>query len=403
MRLAQVACGSFFSNLVANCANRRYNEFVMEHSLHEGVPMSKKSAETPKIPNKLLMEAVNTIREDWCRDFFKDRELTPNRIFCCHFDNQDENVLSSYGFTESKAGTNLTYQKVEGIPMCRIRCDDALMSQDRRDLNQNMVRMQTILSFMGNDDNLNARAVVLRALPDGTYIPGDGRHRLVWSEALGCKEVNALVIYCTDDTIWDNLREIFNNMNGAQRTEEERLYLVARKVMAGGQGSIRELCAKNGVSEAKFRVFNKRYEASLAAGREGLRSGTNVPAEVLETAVKIVQSGGSKEDAQVLIDAGAAFPKSRELTKEEIQDALGDLNDDMSSEAIAKAASNLKQEVVKKKNKRGQNKSNKERLMQGIDIALKALRGGHAQDIGMSPAEIVRYKARVEEISKYLT
>ncbi len=370
--------------------------------------MAKKSSTQaanpqPVVPNKQFLEAADFVRMELCKDFFRVKELSPDRVFCNYSDPLTEAVLQYYQFEKSDSGDNMTWHE-GNVDMSLIRVDQALNEQDRRDLDKLLIRPQTMLSFMANGDEIDSGAVVLRCLPDGTYLPGDGRHRLVWAAALGCKTANAYLVHCKKDELWNDLREEFNNRMGAQRTEEERMYLVYRKLQIGGQGSMRELCRRFGISESKYITFRDQQIARKKAADNGLIA-NNAPIAVITAAVKAVEEKNiDKEVAQKLIDAAtSAVPtQSKNVTA-----VLEDLDSgEYTPETISKAASDIRQEVGRSKitngRTRGPNRSNRTKFMQGIDMATKAAEKGKASDIGMDQLSIKNYHKKVEILLNYL-
>ena len=357
-----------------------------------------------KIPNKLITEAVDSVHA-LCADFFKGRKKSPDRLFCDYFDQQQEGVLRSYQLTESDEG-NMTYRKAV-VDLSQVRGEESLHSQDRRELSDQLIRPQTMLSFQKNGDEINSPALVLRQRDDGTLDVGDGRHRYVWSVALGCAKANAYVVRCSDDT-WNDLRQDFNDMNGAQRTDEERLILVYRKWQQGGHGSIRELCRRHGLSEPKFNEYRARQEAKSKAEKQGLEVSPATPLNVVQTAVKVVEgTGGNKDAAQRIINAGTPVSVSgkvgKAVTKTGLEKVLKPLQEgETTPEVIEEVIGQLKEETARAKVHRGPNVSSHTKFVKGIDMAMKAMAKGSAQEIGLPLKTIVTLRRQIKTLLEYL-
>lgn len=358
-----------------------------------------------KIPDKQFQEAVESVKE-LCAGFFKKFPQTPDRLFCKHPNGQYEDVLHSYGFRAydiNMVYDHMTYDFVK-VEINSIRMDEALNSQDRRDLDKWLIREITMQSFQTNGNDIDAPAAILLLNPDGTYTVGDARHRIIWSKANGCKDVMAYVVRCNDPEIWNGLREKFNNMLGAERSQEERLFLVYRKYIQGGHGSIRDLCEKNGVSETRFNEFREQQKISTVAKNNGLKVARNTPPEIVKIANQAILKGLTLENAQKLVD-GITPANSRPIkisasVTKDIQNILKEEGN--SPEAVEKAAATVRESVGRAKLKRGPNKNHRVKFMEGIDIASKNATGGNPSEIGMPKAEIENYLGKVNVILNWL-
>lgn len=349
--------------------------------------------------DKLTTAAVEKIRNDWCREFFADRKEQPNRKFCQYFEQQDRDVLSTL-LDQTDNGGEDTFYTTE-LDIGEIDIDTALMQQDRRFLTADLILPSTMRSFQANDSNLNAPACVVRKTENG-YLPGDGRHRLVWSVALGCKKANAWVVE-TDDDNWNHLREMFNNLNGAQRTEEERLHLVYRKMQQGGF-SIKDLCKSFGVPLNKFYEFQLRQKLSAEAEDRGLAPTQTTPNVVLKKAIELIDKRQDKKRVQALINESSRQSEvSRPLLPLHSKqlDALFKSKELNTDESIEELITEIKK-AKRKRGARGPNKATVTKFAEGIETATKATKKGLPAEIGMAATEIRSYKSQVQSLFEWL-
>ena len=252
------------------------------------------------VKNALTAKAVAATKAV-ASDYFKTAKPNPKRVFARYFSEQDEDTLKSHGFISGgNPKASPVYNKVSGIALAQIRTDESLQNQDRTDLDSEMIRHQTMQSFAGNDDAVDSPALVLRDIGDGTYDIGDGRHRAIFSNALGCETVNAFVVQC-DDEAWDNLRFDFNNRNGQQRSLQERLLLVYNRVSKGGC-VIRNVCQKNGVSYQQYNEFAKSQKLRSEAKDAGLNVAAGASSTLVKCAIDVAKKNGVA-DAQKVLNA----------------------------------------------------------------------------------------------------
>jgi hypothetical protein len=338
-----------------------------------------------KFSNKLASEAVKVIREEWCKEFFQGRKNSPDRIYCKHYEGMTKSILESYGFSNNPQ--KKPYYTQASIPIESIRADDSLHTQDRRDLSNHLVRQQTMHSMQACGEDIDAPAIVARLLQDGSYIVGDGRHRLLWASALGCTHVNCWIVHC-DDEQWEGLRDSFNDMNGAQRTLDERILLVHKYMLKGG-ASMASLCLRHGVPISKYRTFAEEQRLKESAKTSGLKLKGNEAPAIIEKALEVQQKHNTELAQKVLeVSATSTTNDSKPKTppsKTAIAQAINPILKDSVDDTTVNEALHELGKVVRKGGR--VQKDYATRLRQGIDELLKVRKKTTAAGIGLAKRE----------------